>query len=220
MFRCATYLPPWPSTRRIAELFGDAFDRKIGERVFVALLETYARRTLSRRMRQRLSVAFRFGKRGYVPQASSSVFWDTRLGIELRHEGEIIAVIGFDVLFFGDLIIRQIQGVSWCDDILSHLRWERLLVALVRDIAARERIFRGKRLCVSDPREHPNYTTPAIPGIERDPELLREHQARMKRRYNGTARRLKFKWASWRWVLRLDDVVVQPLFCAPRGGKG
>lgn len=135
------------------------------------------------------SANFRFGDKGYSPDG---VYWDTRCGIRLAADGLPVGCVGF-IPFGGSVTIKQLQGIFFLERI-PPLRWERLLVTLLGEVT--QAIGGYSSLCIVSADKIEWYNGPN--GVLSEDELS-EHKQRMRRRYDGTARALKFRKNGGLW---------------------
>lgn len=127
----------------------------------------------------RYSTVFCDPKRGFYSN-NWYFFWDTPHGIVLLCDGEPIACIGFvknNVEGHSLIEIQQIQGMYGKKEELSAIRWERLLVTFVLELARISGRFR--EVCIQ----------PAKYNKWQDAHRTNS----FGQRYDGTARALKFK---------------------------
>lgn len=104
------------------------------------------------------------------------IYWDAPCGIVLLKRGRPIACIGFSRADSG-LFVKQIQGLKGCQDALSHLRWERLLLAVVIEYARSEGCQEVR-----------------VQSAEQNHWYSETYAERFRMRYNTTARRSGLQW--------------------------
>ncbi len=128
------------------------------------------------------------------------LYFETNRGLKLMHaQGGVkqaIAFVGFDIE--NDAMqIRQLQGKRGFAHLLQPLRWEHLLVRAIVELAKR----------ASDCTEvhMPRAASLTFYDFPMGLSVPREafHQT-MKLRYDTTAKRLGFKWNSWKGAYYLN----------------
>lgn len=127
-------------------------------------------------------VVFRHGHKGY---SGSGIYWDSRFGLRLSINGRNVAYIGFKPQG-RTVVITQLQALFFPDR-TPPLRWERFLVALLTCIVADMPAYESVQVPQADQLSW--YHKPH--GVLSDE--MADHHMRMRRRYDGTARALKFR---------------------------
>ena len=106
-----------------------------------------------------------------------------------RVEYRGIACIGF--VISGSVVhIQQIQGARHRQEELRPLRWEKLLVKIVVEIARQLRFKTVEIL----PAERNDYYIPSDRYLKMRRSTKKDWQKLLKLRYDVTAKRLGFKW--------------------------
>lgn len=126
---------------------------------------------------------------------------DGRYGIVMRHRGKPVALVGFNVIKFdgegtniridnyGDSItdefpyIRQLQGGLFCTEGLEPLRWEKLLITVIEELA-----------------QECGFPSCSIQPAERGKEIRLCERSHI--RYDVTAKRMGYKM--WNGIWRKD----------------
>lgn len=142
---------------------------------------------------------------GISPHKDGSTFdgglyLETNRGLKLMHTqggvGQAIAFVGFDIENAA-MQIRQLQGKRGSAHLLRPLRWEHLLVRAIVELAR----------CTTDCTEvhMPRAASLTFYDFPMNLSVPREafHQS-MKLRYDTTAKRLGFKWNSWKGAYCLN----------------
>ena len=121
---------------------------------------------------------------GYRDDRFTNIYWDAPRGIVLaykyfvndRAEYRGIACIGFNINE-STVHIRQIQGARYRHEELAPLRWEKLLVKVVIEIAQRL-----------------EFKMVEILPAKKNEWLNLGNASQLKLRYDVTAKRIGFKW--------------------------
>ena len=136
----------------------------------------------------------------------SDIWWDARWGLKLvQSNGLTHSVVAFECLE-KVLQVKQLQEMKFRGDSREHcsgFRWERLLLAAVCVLA--QYTLGCKEVRVLKAEFTPWYND--LPNHA--DRSIEEYQAGLKRRYDGTARALKFKKCPKmnEWVLPVNQAV-------------
>ncbi|HEY4519511.1 MAG TPA: hypothetical protein VJH33_00530 [Candidatus Paceibacterota bacterium] len=125
-------------------------------------------------------ISFRFGRKNFY---DCGRYWDERFGIRLLYKAETIACVAFKPCW-RTIVIQQLQGSRGYEHMLASIRWERLLPLLVGIIF--EKHWWWKSIAIIPASKCWYYGG----DYENDKSL----RALLRRRYDGTARALKFKF--------------------------
>lgn len=136
-------------------------------------------------------------QRGYRDNRFPNIYWDATYGIVLaykhlvngREEYREIACVGFEI-DRSIIHIKQIQGARYRHEELSPLRWEKLLIKVVIEIAQRLGFITVEIL----PAERNDYYIPSDHELESRHISKKDWQQLLKLRYDVVAKRLGFKW--------------------------
>ncbi|GEM_PF-5883691 len=146
------------------------------------------------------------------------ICWDTRYGLKLTARVSTrratLAILGFRPVERG-FLVEQLQAQGDKQSPVRYLRWERLLVSALIELARRGEVYREVQIQAASTTTW--FTEPVglcsvkkeggtIQWLLEGSRTLEEYQADMKRRYDGTARGLGFKWCEdkklWIYPLR------------------
>ena len=146
------------------------------------------------------------------------ICWDTRYGLKLTARVSTrratLAIVGFRPVESG-LLVAQLQAQGDKQSPARYLCWERLLVSALIELARRGEVYREVQIQAASTTTW--FTEPVglhlvekedgtIQWLLEGGRTLEEYQADMKRRYDGTARGLGFKWCEdkklWIYPLR------------------
>jgi len=140
----------------------------------------------------------RYGAPGYGQGEKFRICWEATVGITVWLAKE--PAIGMGVEFRGKtLCIRQLQGVAGAN--LKEMGpWPRTFVSACLAFA-KENGLKRVRLYRADQGLFYRYPDLKPRDGQTYREAVKEHQRRMRRRYDGTARQMRFKmkrrWGEW-----------------------
>ena len=123
---------------------------------------------------------------------ASSICWEAPVGITIYHG--TLELFGLGVELRGKaLCIRQLQGVQGTIVPKELHRWPQLFAKTCQDFARKVRTIEEVRIYCADQSLFYDYPNIDCDDDAKWPQILKEHQQRMRRRYDGTARTLGFK---------------------------
>jgi hypothetical protein len=149
-----------------------------------------------------VSIYFRPGY-GYaeVFEGRKTLYWEAPLTVIVWTEAGPIIGLSLEV-WGGVLRIRQLQGVVGMQTPESLRKWPRQMVQACIEFAEETASYKEVRIYKADQSLFYKYPDLHLGKDEDADEALREHQQRMRRRYDGTARQLGFserpRWYVWK----------------------
>jgi hypothetical protein len=179
----------WPrSKKQTYELLSGLFQEGVANDAFYDLFPRFLKGARGYSLVQDdYSVRLRWDAVGYD---EDGLYWDSYFGIVLEHDLQPVAMIGFNPKG-RTIIVSQLQGVQGCAKELRDFFWERLLVVLLIELA---RKIACRQICMIRAHESDWYDKRANagePAFVTDEEQ-KTHADRIARRYDGTARKLRF----------------------------
>lgn len=162
------------------------------EEFFWWLLPRFQKNGVSTDILRRYSITFMSSG----PGTRGAVYWDTPFGLVLTNDFCEVAWIGFQPHEENGLLIAQIQGSLGATSVLQSIRWERLLVTLLIELARKAGGYNAVEIL-------PATSLRWFFGNVKDPGLA-QLRARLKMRYDVTAQRMKFKWDETRKRYRFE----------------
>ena len=120
-------------------------------------------------------------------------FWDTEAGLRLYADGKLLGCIGF-IIYKDVVTVAQLQSDA-LPGAVPPIRWERLLVELLDRVLVRTGGYSALEIMRAEVTNWFDSGDPEITDQE-----LKEYQDRLRRRYDGTARALRFKKGDDCWT--------------------
>ncbi|MHB1086611.1 MAG: hypothetical protein ACYCZ0_02575 [Minisyncoccota bacterium] len=128
------------------------------------------------------------------------LYFETSRGLKLTHTengaSQTIAFVGFEIENAA-LQIQQLQGQKGSSELLRPLRWEHLLVSAIVELA--KVATECQEVHIPRAASLTFYSFPMGLSVSR-----KEFEKSMRLRYDTTAKRLGFKWCSWRCAYYRD----------------
>ena len=137
------------------------------------------------------SATFRYGYSFEPDPDNVDVYWDTRNGLILKHDGKAIAILGFKARK-DCLTVMQVQGVKNSKSQLVPLRWQQFLVAYLMRLGGKAGYREMRIIQASDSNYYSQIANVADPQsvTPREEELRKK---RLQTNHDGTARSMGFK---------------------------
>jgi hypothetical protein len=148
-----------------------------------------------------VSIYFRPGY-GYAElfEGHNTLYWEAPLTITVWTKSGPTLGLGLEV-WNGTLRVRQLQGVLGVQIPESLRKWPQQLVQACVEFADATSTYREVRIYKADQSLFYKHPDLKVGEDEEYDDVLRAHQQRMRRRYDGTARQLKFAERS-HWYVR------------------